>query len=116
MVQNVDFIPNESIDFEHYFDDVIGVTIPPRSVEKLTIHLQFSEKQFPYITSKPLHSSQKVIDRENRILCIEVKPNYELDHQILSFGNDVEVLSPASYRQHIHEILLDNLKKYDPCR
>lgn len=116
IVEDVDFIPNESIDFEHYFDDVIGVTIPPRSVEKLTIHLQFTEKQFPYITSKPLHPSQKVIDRESRILSIEVKPNYELDHQILSYGNDVEVLSPASYRQQIHEILLDNLKKYDPCR
>ncbi len=115
-VENVDFIPNESIDFEHYFDDVIGVTIPHKDVEKLDIHLQFTEKQFPYITSKPLHPSQKVIDPEKCILCIEVKPNYELDHQILSYGNDVEVLSPASYRQHIQEILSDSLKKYDSCR
>lgn len=114
--EGVEYIPNNSIDFEHYFDDVIGVTIPPKDVEKLTIQLRFSEKQFPYITSKPLHPSQVVIDQEQRILSIEVKPNYELDHHILALGPDVEVLAPASYREHIQEILLDNLKKYLPVQ
>ena len=114
--EGVDYIPNNTIDFEHYFDDVIGVTIPPKDVEKLTIQLRFSEKQFPYITSKPLHPSQVVIDQEQRILSIEVKPNYELDHHILALGPDVEVLAPASYREHIQEILLDNLKKYLPVQ
>ena len=27
--ESVAFIPNMEIDFEHYFDDVFGVTIPP---------------------------------------------------------------------------------------
>ncbi len=108
----VPFIPNESIDFEHYFDDVIGVTIPPKDVEKISIQLRFTERQFPYITSKPLHPSQEIIDREKRILSIKVKPNYELDHHILALGPDVEVLSPDSYRQHIQEKLQDSLKKY----
>lgn len=111
-MENIPFIPNESIEFEHYFDDVIGVTIPYKDVEKLNIQLRFTEKQFPYITSKPLHPSQKVVDQEGHILSIEVKPNYELDHHILALGPDVEVLAPTSYRQHIQELLQENLNQY----
>lgn len=112
-VDDIPFIPNESIDFEHYFDDVIGVTIPSRNVEKLNIQLRFSEKQFPYITSKPLHHSQKVIDQEQRILSIEVKPNYELDQHILSFGRDVEVLAHIPVMIDIFDDLAAELETYD---
>ena len=111
-MEDIPFIPNETIDFEHYFDDVIGVTIPPKEVEKIKILLRFTEKQFPYVVSKPLHPSQEIVDREGHVLSIEVRPNYELDHHILALGRDVEVLSPLSYRQHIQEILSENLNKY----
>lgn len=112
-VENHTFKPNEGIDFEHYYDDVIGVTIPKDDVEKLKIVLQFSKNQFPYIASKPLHHSQTIIDEEKCILSIEVRPTYELSQLILSFGNDVEVLEPASYRDEIIKIITDSLKKYN---
>lgn len=113
IVDNHTFKPNEGIDFEHYYDDVIGVTIPKDDVEKLKIVLQFSKNQFPYIASKPLHHSQTIIDEEKCILSIEVRPTYELSQLILSFGNDVEVLEPASYRDEIIKIITDSLKKYN---
>lgn len=112
-VENHTFKPNEGIDFEHYYDDVIGVTIPKDDVEKLKIVLQFSKNQFPYIASKPLHHSQTIIDEEKCILSIDVRPTYELSQLILSFGNDVEVLEPASYRDEIIKIITDSLKKYN---
>ena len=56
--EDVAYIPNKEVDFEHYFDDVFGVTIPPSDVEKIRVLLQFSKKQYPYIVSKPLHHSQ----------------------------------------------------------
>ena len=112
-IDDIPFVPNETVDFEHYFDDVIGETIPPRDVEKIKILFRFTEKQFPYVVSKPLHPSQVIVDREGHVLSIEVRPNYELDHHILALGRDVEVLSPLSYRQHIYEILVESLKKYD---
>ena len=77
--EDVAYIPNKEVDFEHYFDDVFGVTIPPSDVEKIRVLLQFSKKQYPYIVSKPLHHSQEIVDAENRILAVEVRPTYRAD-------------------------------------
>ena len=111
--EGVAFIPNKEIDFEHYFDDVFGVTIPPPDVEKIRVVLQFSRKQYPYIVSKPLHHTQEIVDDENRILAVEVRPNYEFTQLILSFGKDVKVLEPEPYRQEIIDNIRKNLRNYD---
>ena len=47
---------------------------------------------------------------------IEVIPNNELDALILSFGNNVEVLSPADYRDHIKEIIAKTSKYIQVCK
>ena len=112
----IPFMPNDNIDFEEYFDDVIGVTIPKDDVVKIRIVLKFSKSQFPYITSKPLHLSQEVLSTEDCTLAIEVRPNYELDQLILSFGPDVEVLEPTEYREYIKGKLVENLQKYLPVQ
>ena len=54
-------------------------------------------------------------DSEHTV-AIEVKPTRELDQQILSFGPDVEVLSPLHYREHIKEKLEESVKKYVPVQ
>lgn len=106
------YVNNKTIDFEHYFDDVIGVTIPVGETKKELIKLRFTEKQFPYIVSKPIHKSQIIIDEEKRVISIEVIPNYELDQQILSYGPDVEVLAPISYREHFSNKIGDLVNIY----
>ena len=111
--EGISFIPNEEIDFEHYFDDVFGVTIPPTGVAKIRVVLQFSRKQYPYIVSKPLHHSQEIVDDENCILAVEVRPTYEFTQLILSFGKDVKVLGPESFRQEIIDNIRRNLQNYD---
>ena len=111
--EGVPFITNDDIDFEHYFDDVIGVTIPPKEFQKETIILKFTENEFPYVKSKPMHISQRIENEEEGIISIEVRANYELDQQVLSFGPDVEVIAPDSYRTHIRQKLADNLKYYE---
>ena len=111
--ENVAYIPNKEVDFEHYFDDVFGVTIPPSDVEKIRVLLQFSKKQYPYIVSKPLHHSQEIVDAENRILAVEVRPTYELTQLILSFGFDVKVLGPEPFKQEILANLRRNLQNYN---
>ena len=111
--ETVPYIPNESVDFEHYFDDVFGVTIPPSDVEKIRVVLQFSKKQYPYIISKPLHLSQKIVDEDKCILAVEVRPTYEFTQLILSFGSDVKVLEPAIYREEIIANIRRNLRNYE---
>ena len=116
IVEDVQFIKNDNIDFDEYFKDVIGVTIPKPDVTKQRIVLRFSAKQYPYVASKPMHQSQEIVNEEERTIAIEVRPNYELEQQIFSFGPDVEVLAPETYREYITEKILNNYKKYAPVQ
>jgi predicted DNA-binding transcriptional regulator YafY len=106
------FRKNEHYDFSTYFDDVIGATIPNDDVKKETIGMRFSCNRFPYVVSKPIHKSQKVIDEINGIVEIQVRPTRELDQQLFSFIPDVEVLYPEWYRQQTMEKIEENMKKY----
>ena len=79
-----------SINFTEYFEDIVGVSNDmDKEPEKILI--QLSDTILPYITSKPLHGSQKI--KEN-ILEIKVKLNYELTSLILSYGDNMKVLEP----------------------
>lgn len=95
---HIDYIPNTTFDFEEYFDDVVGVSVP-RTGEPETVVLKFDKKRFPYILTKPLHASQIVKDRENGIVQLHVFLTPELESLIFSFGEQVEVLEPVSLRE-----------------
>lgn len=110
-IEGLRFIPNEDIDFDHYFDDVVGVTIP-KDADLTEIILKFSKSRFQYIISKPIHQSQKTIDYEECKISICVKPTLELEQQILSFGSDVTVLSPDSFRNRIINKIKECLENY----
>ena len=112
IADDVQFVPNNEIDFEHYFDNVVGVTIPDEDVELQKIVLQFTKHRFPYVRSKPIHVSQQIENAREGIVSIIVKPNRELEQQILSFGPDVEVLSPIGFREQIKEKIQEMMKNY----
>ena len=95
------FVPNTDFDFDTYFNDIIGVTVPDADVKLETIKLRFTEDRYPYVVSKPIHPSQKVVDPDEHIVSISVKPNRELYQRLFSFIPDVEVLSPEWLRKEI---------------
>jgi len=91
----------EDVNFEDYFDDIIGVTIPQGSkVEHIVMRV--TPDQYPYIRNKPLHPSQHNYDKEYRI-SIDVIPNKELIAALLSFGSQLEVLEPQSVRNMMRD-------------
>lgn len=110
---NKEYIPSD-VGFESFLDDVVGVSVFPR--EKELIRLQFSEHRFPYVLTKALHQSQRIVDYDNQIIEINVIPNNELEALILSFGKDVEVISPIEYRQQIQEVIRESYEKYFPVQ
>lgn len=115
-INNISFIPNKDIDFSSYFNDVIGVTVPDRAISREDVVLKFEANRFPYIVSKPIHPSQEVVSEEEHILKITVRPNKELEAQIFSFGNQVEVLKPQWLRKQISEKIAENFNKYFPVQ
>lgn len=104
------YIENDG-SLQNMLDTIIGVSVE-KDASLEDVQLKFSEGRFPYIITKPLHHSQKVISNEERIVQISVYPNKELESVILQFGNDVEVLSPASLRKRISDKIQDMIKKY----
>lgn len=91
------FIPNDLVDFEDFFDDVIGVSVSPDK-EPSKVLIKVSKEMFPYIDSKPLHGSQKVKKKsyDGAIIEITVVENFELVSLLLSFGDALTVLEPAT--------------------
>ncbi len=112
---NVVFKKNYSVDFETYFDDIIGVTIPGNNIKKESIILRFTNERFPYIVSKPIHQSQRIIEGKDCEVEIQIKPNKELYQQIFSFIPDIEVISPQWLRDEIIEKIKENLKRFFIC-
>lgn len=109
---NVPFIPNTDIDFNEYFKDVVGVTLPEDHPVAETVMLKFDEARFPYVVNKPIHPSQEIEDEEQHIIKLMVRPNKELEARIFSYGNQVEVLKPEWLRRQIAEKIESLLKKY----
>ena len=94
---------NDTIDWEDYFYDIIGVTMPDdKTVQEVV--LEFSLEQAPYIMTKPLHPSQKhKLDEIGLTVRINLILNYELERLILSFGDSVKVVLPTSLKNKISE-------------
>ncbi|MFR9543245.1 MAG: WYL domain-containing protein [Rikenellaceae bacterium] len=111
----VDFIPNHILDLEDYFDDILGVTINVETKPE-RIRLKVDSRSYNFISTKPLHHSQKLVSSGDRYVIVELKIayNYELETALLEFADSVEILEPQHLRDRIREraerIVLTNSK------
>ena len=94
------YIPNTTINFEEYFEDIIGVTKSANDIP-VKILLRFSAHRLPYVLSKPMHESQRNNRADEGIIELELVPNKEFYQRLLSFGSDVEVLEPQFVREEM---------------
>ena len=109
-----DYIESD-IDFEEYFDDVIGVTIPKnRQVEKIEIYVA-DQKTKGYIETKPLHGSQTPLNEfdDGYKFSIKLTPNNELESLLLSFGENIKILAPDSLKERVKNRLIESIKHYE---
>lgn len=92
------------IDFEEYFDYAIGVSVRD-SVEEIVVRVKKS--RYNYIKSKPIHWTQTELKgretADSVFLRFKVCINNELEALLLSYSNDLEVLSPDELRSKITE-------------
>jgi predicted DNA-binding transcriptional regulator YafY len=112
---NETFVPYEGVDFDRYYGDLIGVTKSERDRAQKVI-LEFENDHAPYVITKPLHGSQVVLETNNKttFFRIDVVLNYELEREILGFGECVKVHAPRQLVHHIKQRLAKANQKYQP--
>lgn len=105
------------IDFDEYFEDIIGVSVVENNPVQ-TIKLKVFHKRYHYIETKPIHGSQKLISNESndyfKVITIQVRWNRELEALLLSYGRDIEILEPAEIRDKMIWTIQKMLEKYKP--
>lgn len=114
---------------DDWFDDIIGVTrYEGAEVWHITFWVSDSSKN--YVATKPLHESQIHYrgEREEALrqqypqltggafFSIDCAENYELVRELMSFGADLVVLSPAEVRRKIIERISAMQEKYSTTR
>lgn len=128
-IENVRILPEEiyqecNVDLARLHDDVIGITIlPEKTLQKVVLWV--SNESYNYVETKPIHHSQKIYTgqklkslknkygiKDGHILSIEVKENFELYQTILSFGENLSVLSPIEIKEEIKSKIEKMLANY----
>jgi len=102
------------IDVIHFFDDVIGVTKTLGALP-ISIVLQIDQENMPYVLTKPLHSSQQILqkDETGMTIRIDVVVNYELEREIMGFGEHMKVLAPKFLQKRIAKRFGKSLLNYE---
>lgn len=90
------------VNWDDYFYDLVGVTRMSSKAHEIKIKIT-NPLQAAYIDTKPLHPTQKIIkdSEDNFVISIKAIPNWELEKLLLSFGEHIQILSPASLKERI---------------
>lgn len=99
-------------DVEHYFDDSFGAWVDNERTQAEEVVLAF--RKFPtdtvfipnpakYLEAMPLHSSQEILKDEEEaiVLRLRIKITPDFIKELLSYGKQVEVLTPAHLQEEL---------------
>lgn len=106
MVDKPGYLENKWLTPAEYYRDVIGATVSENTRVR-SVKLLVGLKHAPYVETKPLHHSQEVLERRVNgiVIRLKVQLNFELEKEILGFGEGMIVLEPEGLRKRIEENL-----------
>jgi predicted DNA-binding transcriptional regulator YafY len=98
----------------HYFDHIIGVSVP-RKHKIETIKLKVDAKFYPYLETKPLHHSQRLVEsgEKEKIITLELIINTELELMLMKYFDRMEVISPNHLRKNILKMIKHGLNEWN---
>lgn len=104
VLHNEVFREHKTFDPHTYFNDIVGVT---RNAADTPTHIEFfaDNIQAPYIKTKPIHASQTIIEerKDGILFSIDVIPNFELERELIGFGEGLKILSPNGFMRRIRK-------------
>lgn len=118
-----DELPYKAIEVDRikkFYKNVMGFYVPSRPLEPfhedlnpLEIQIRaVNDKILRYLEENPIHSSQKIVNRETKVVQLTVVENPSLYKALLSFGSDIEVVLPQSVRTKMKENFAKGLDNY----
>ncbi len=108
------YIKNTFFDVDSYFDDTIGVT-KNLGIRPQLVVMKIDRTNAPYVITKPIHHTQKILKTEpdGMIFSINVTWNFELEREILGFGEQIKVLSPKRLQNKISWRVKRMVERYE---
>lgn len=100
-------------DVESEFKDSFGI-INGTDEDPVEVMLSFTPREGRYVGSLPLHSSQELIEENEKEIRYRyfIRLTYDLKMEILSYGDQVKVLAPKSLQKQIKEELKRSIANY----
>lgn len=97
---------------EPFFSNLIGITDSKADVR--TIKIITTPRQAKYFRALPFHSTQQEqINDKYSIFTYRLKINYELVHELLSYGSALKVIEPKELVSMVTAELRSSLSLYD---
>jgi predicted DNA-binding transcriptional regulator YafY len=108
------YLENEGLNLSAYFEHVVGVSVNPNEGPE-EVELFVNRENAPYVLTKPIHHSQKLLEKTANgiIIRLQVQLNFELEREILGFGDCMKVLKPHKLKRRIHERMRHGAEQYD---
>ena len=105
-----------NIDFDEYFDDIVGVTNYKNCpVERVV--LKVSNKSINYLRTKPIHWTQTELKEfgtdDYTFIQLKLKVNTELKMLLFSYSDAIEVMEPAWLRETFIQRLKSMMNMYE---
>lgn len=113
-VSEVAYLENTVLDPDEYYRDVIGASVSEGS-RPVPVTVWVAQKHLPYVLTKPLHPSQILVKqlKGGGLIRICVQLNFELEKQLLGFGEAMRVLSPRRLKNTLAKRMKVASDQYD---
>ncbi len=105
------FQPQDGFDLESHVGRSVGIFAGSRTRQ---YRIRISQRAAPWVLEDPWHASQKVKRRRDGDIELTVVAAHDMEviPRVLALGAEAELLSPASCRQQIAEIVKELGKRY----
>lgn len=107
------FVPYDGIDFDTYYGECIGVT-RSEGQRPTKVIFRICHQHAQYVYTKPLHHTQHIVNTDEKGITfrIDVIINFELEKELLSFGDHLEVIAPRQLKSIIQKRINAMYKLY----
>ena len=92
----------KDFDAQTFFEDSFGIIVD-ESIEPCVVKLKVSGAKRKYFQTLPLHASQQEIETADdyTVFSYFISPTFDFKQEILSHGDEIEVVSPEWFREEI---------------